>query len=197
MMNHGAELPANLVKCLFCPFDGNPLRDENDAEGVRRSTCAVCGFIDYANPRPCVAILAECKGEVLLVRRRTPPRKGTWDIPGGFIHSGETAEEAAARELQEETGLRAASDEMIYRMSIADVYGLPVKGSRKVRRIATLNLCYSVIPKDWKTLRSGSDAGKPELFSPKKLFSRKGVRVDLAFGHQKQLLEAWRKRWPK
>lgn len=42
---------------------------------------------------------------VLLVRRGKPPRAGEWSIPGGAQHLGEGAEEAARRELREETGI--------------------------------------------------------------------------------------------
>jgi len=45
----------------------------------------------------------------LLVRRANPPRAGEWSLPGGRQQWGETVEEAARRELFEETGLRADS----------------------------------------------------------------------------------------
>ena len=44
---------------------------------------------------------------VLLVRRGNPPNAGSWSLPGGGQELGETAEEAARRELEEETGLTA------------------------------------------------------------------------------------------
>lgn len=43
--------------------------------------------------------------ETLLVRRGKPPRKGQWSLPGGLQELGETVNEAAAREVLEETGV--------------------------------------------------------------------------------------------
>lgn len=43
--------------------------------------------------------------EVLLVQRGKPPRQGSWSLPGGAQHLGEAAQEAARRELMEETGI--------------------------------------------------------------------------------------------
>ncbi|MDX2233734.1 MAG: NUDIX hydrolase [Hyphomonadaceae bacterium] len=45
--------------------------------------------------------------DVLLIRRGTPPRLGEWSLPGGRIEWGETAADAALRELREETGVEA------------------------------------------------------------------------------------------
>lgn len=45
--------------------------------------------------------------EVLLIKRGKPPYKGEWSIPGGKVEYGETASEAALRELREETGVTA------------------------------------------------------------------------------------------
>lgn len=45
--------------------------------------------------------------EVLLVERGAPPSLGAWTFPGGLIEGGEGAREACAREVREETGLRA------------------------------------------------------------------------------------------
>ncbi|WP_298971937.1 NUDIX hydrolase [uncultured Roseobacter sp.] len=44
-------------------------------------------------------------GHVLLVKRRNEPDAGLWGFPGGHVNFGETAMEAAARELREETGV--------------------------------------------------------------------------------------------
>jgi len=52
-----------------------------------------------------IGVIAFRGEEVLLVRRGKPPRVGSWSLPGGAQHLGETAQEAARRELLEETGI--------------------------------------------------------------------------------------------
>ncbi len=45
------------------------------------------------------------QGQVLLIRRRNPPRAGHWSLPGGRVERGERLEDALRREIREETGL--------------------------------------------------------------------------------------------
>jgi 8-oxo-dGTP diphosphatase len=52
--------------------------------------------------------------QVLLIERGVPPYKGQWALPGGFVLERETLEEAARRELQEETGLDDVYLEQLY-----------------------------------------------------------------------------------
>lgn len=53
-----------------------------------------------------IAVVAH-QGKTILVQRRNPPSAGMWGFPGGHVELGETAMNAAARELLEETGVHA------------------------------------------------------------------------------------------
>jgi ADP-ribose pyrophosphatase YjhB (NUDIX family) len=57
---------------------------------------------------PCVgAVIKDAAGRLLLIRRGHEPGAGLWSLPGGRIEPGETHQQAVAREILEETGLRA------------------------------------------------------------------------------------------
>ncbi|MEP1230211.1 MAG: NUDIX hydrolase, partial [Litorimonas sp.] len=58
-------------------------------------------------PTDCVGVICLRGSDVLLIKRGKAPRKGEWSIPGGRIEAGETEQDAALRELFEETGVRA------------------------------------------------------------------------------------------
>lgn len=54
-----------------------------------------------------VSVAAYCQGRFLLIRRKHDPARGLFAFPGGKVEPGESAVEAAERELKEETGLHA------------------------------------------------------------------------------------------
>lgn len=92
-----------LKKIRFCFICGGNL----DKKENNLLICSSCNFYHYINPKPCnAAILANSKGEILLVKRKYPPKKGYWDLPGGFVDLNENAEESMARELKEELGIK-------------------------------------------------------------------------------------------
>jgi 8-oxo-dGTP diphosphatase len=75
------------------------------------------------------SLAADCvvfdpQGRLLLIRRKNPPFQGRYALPGGFVEYGETTEQAAARELTEETGLHAVT------LSLIGVYSDPDRDPR-------------------------------------------------------------------
>jgi 8-oxo-dGTP diphosphatase len=74
----------------------------------------------YEYPRPSLTVDCVVFGlddedlKVLLIQRDLPPFEGKWALPGGFVHMDETLEEAAKRELREETGLANVYLEQLY-----------------------------------------------------------------------------------
>jgi 8-oxo-dGTP diphosphatase len=75
----------------------------------------------YPN-RPLVAVGAVVfnKDKVLLVLRAKPPAKNHWTIPGGCVELGETLQEAAEREIREETGLIIRAGEPVYTFDVIE-----------------------------------------------------------------------------
>ncbi|WP_292271386.1 NUDIX hydrolase [Butyricimonas sp.] len=80
----------------------------------------------YQYPRP--AVTTDCvifgfdgqKLQVLLIERGGEPFKGRWAFPGGFLNMDETVEECAARELEEETGMKDVFADQFHAFSAID-----------------------------------------------------------------------------
>ncbi len=73
-----------------------------------RAICSACGEIHYENPINVVGTVPVWEQRVLLCKRAIEPRRGLWTLPAGFLELGETTEEGAARETDEEAGARIA-----------------------------------------------------------------------------------------
>ena len=72
----------------FCPYDGAVLGCVTE-HGRTLPGCSSCGYIDYQNPRPAVAVIVgNDTNQLLLARRAAEPKKGWWDIPGGVMEPG-------------------------------------------------------------------------------------------------------------
>ena len=85
----------------FCPNCRQPFK-----KPVIPIDCQNCGFHLYLKPALTTAlILGNAKGEVLLTKRKSPPKKNYWDLPGGFVDFKETAEQCLRREIKEELGI--------------------------------------------------------------------------------------------
>jgi 8-oxo-dGTP diphosphatase len=109
--------------CTYCPNCGRKLL-VSFIEGRERKNCKSCGFIDYKNPLPCVSIIGIKEGKIALIKRGIEPSKGEWAPPSGFIESDEKPEEAAIRELYEETSLKGEVIELLgVHSQYTDIYG--------------------------------------------------------------------------
>jgi ADP-ribose pyrophosphatase YjhB (NUDIX family) len=87
----------------FCSHCGQPVTLEIPAgDHMPRHVCRACGLIHYQNPKIVVGCVPEHEGRILICRRAIEPRRGYWTVPAGFMENGETLEQGAARECQEE-----------------------------------------------------------------------------------------------
>lgn len=151
----------------------------------------------YKHPRPGVtadvAVLqvgGECDADadeaqrsggklsILLVRRKKAPYKDMWCLPGGFVEEHEDLEVAAARELEEETGLSGLS------LSEVGAFGTPYRDPRG----HSVTVCYSAVvsPETAALARAGDDAAETTWASVEDL-------PDLAFDHWEMARVIFRK----
>ena len=75
--------------------------------------CPACGSAYWANSAPAVQGLLVRDGRVLIGRRKIEPKKGYWDLPGGFLEEGEEPLAGLRREFLEETGLEVEPVEWV------------------------------------------------------------------------------------
>ncbi len=95
-------------KNAFCSFCG--ARFSARTPWPRR--CRGCGNATYRNPLPVAVVLLPIGEGLVVIRRNTEPSKGTLTFPGGYVDCGESWQEAARRELLEETGIETTADEI-------------------------------------------------------------------------------------
>jgi len=127
-----------------------------------------------------VVILTMSDGvlHVLLVRRGQAPFEGMWAIPGGFKHPTETLDEAATRELSEETSVQAAS-----LLTQFGSYGDPGRDPR----MNVVTVAYLAVMRDVGAVAAGTDAAEATLMPVSKVL---GGSVPLAFDHDRILRDA-------
>ena len=116
-----------------------------------------------SGPRATVDVIIEIEGRVVLIRRRHPPHG--WAIPGGFVDLNERAEDAARREMREETSLDVELVELF------GVYSDPARDPRG----HTISTVY--VGRARGTPRAADDAAEIGLFE------ESGLPAPLVFDH--------------
>lgn len=155
----------------FCPICGYKLIQREEG-GRLRPACDHCGYVHYVNPVPGVGMLIEMDGGIVLIQRGNPPHQGEWTLPSGFVEADESAEEAAIREAEEETGLQVDIVELAGINSFPE--GPPVSG---------IMIFYRMKPVGGK-LRAGDDAAAVRVFLPDEL-------PKLPFRTHREILAEW------
>ncbi len=114
----------------------------------------------YKYPRPAVTVdilifrKKENKWELLLIQRKHEPFAGKWALPGGFMDMDETLEEAAVRELKEETGLQGIPLEQLKAYSALN----------RDPRHRTVSVAFTGIMTNGQLLKAGDDAREAAWF---------------------------------
>jgi len=104
-------------------------------------------------------IVLDDDGRLLMIQRGTEPDRGRWSLPGGRVELGETDEEAAVREVREETGL----DIEVIGAAIGGVeLSLPLGGVAAVVDF----VCRPAADADLDAVRPGDDAADVGWFTP-------------------------------
>jgi 8-oxo-dGTP diphosphatase len=127
-----------------------------------------------------VVILTMSQGalHVLLVQRGEEPFEGLWAIPGGFKRPGETLDEAAKRELREETGVDAAR-----LLAQFGAYGDPGRDPR----MNVVTVGYLAVLRDVGEIAAGTDAADAALTPVSDVLNGK---LQLAFDHGRLVRDA-------
>lgn len=147
-------------------------------EGRKRLNCPACGFIFYNNSRPTGSALIVEGNKILLGKRSKAPLIGWWDVPGGFLESGEPPQQGTKREVKEELGL---SIKILRQVGIyMDTYVY------KKERFPTLNIIYLA-----KIVK-----GKPKIgddMTDYRWFDKRKLPKNIAFKNARAAIADWLK----
>ncbi|MCS7109682.1 MAG: NUDIX hydrolase [Candidatus Micrarchaeota archaeon] len=126
------------------------------------------------NFRPTAVDVVIChRGKILLIKRKKYPFKGKWALPGGFVEINENVQDAAVREVKEETGLD------IELIDVIGIYSEPYRDRRNTISIAFL----ATIKNNDKIKVDKKEIDDAKFFTFKKI-------PKLAFDHNKMIEDA-------
>jgi 8-oxo-dGTP diphosphatase len=140
----------------YCPHCGNRVSLKPEGE-IPRRYCNQCKIFFYENPLPVVSCIHCIYKSILLVKRGNKPYKGSWCLPTGFAETDESIEQAALRELKEESGIEGKI------INLVDV------DSVKSRHYGDLTFITYEVEKVGGSLAAGDDATNVKYFHINKL----------------------------
>ncbi len=153
----------------FCPECGAAL-EQRLAFGKQRGVCPGCGYTHFDDPKVAVGVVVELDGGILLGKRNHDPKIGCWSFPSGFVDAGEVPEDAAIREVEEETGIKVTLDRIL---------GVYSQAGERVLFIAYAGRAAG------GRLEAGEECTEVATFAPDAL-------PELAFPNDGAILAAWR-----
>lgn len=150
----------------------------------------------FERPSVTVDMVIFCENKVLLIKRANHPFIDTWALPGGFVEMTETCEQAASRELMEETGVEACPEQL-------RVYSDPKRDPRT--RIITV--AFTQVLEKTPVTQAGDDAADARWFDISASengftlthgdivlrLSPEGKSEDIASDHGKILVDGYKK----
>ena len=137
-----------------------------------RPVCTSCGAVVFLDSKVVAGVIAAIDGRVVMVRRNMEPGIGRWTFPAGFVDRGESVEEAAVREMEEESGLKVRLNGLV------GVY------SKTGEAIILVVYSGDVVR---GTLAAGPEAQDAGLFDPREL-------PPLAFERDTAIMADWMRR---
>ena len=159
-------LEADVSYCARC---GHALVVE-EVHGRPRPRCPGCGHIVFLDPKVAAVVLIAIDGKLVLVRRAEEPALGEWSFPAGYVDRAEAVEDAAVREVREETGLDV---EITRLLGVYSRAGDPVVLAAYAAEVVG------------GVLQAGDDVSDVALFDPDAL-------PPLPFFHDASILRDWR-----
>lgn len=157
----------------YCPLCGTKLEQRQHSGGLR-PVCPSCDHTVYFDPKVAVVVFTLWEDHVLLVKRAIDPKKGFWALPAGFVDADEDPQQAALREVREETGLEAQIDRLV------DVYHTPDDGG-----LASIVIAYAATVTGG-TLHPDDDAEEAVWFN-----KTDAAALPLAFLPTQTLMGLW------
>jgi len=118
-----------MMNYKYCPYCGSLFKKRKEF-----FKCPACSKKVYINSHPTASAFVINNGKYLISKRAIEPKKGTYDVVGGFLKNGENPEKGVLREFKEETGAT---------IKVIDQLGIYLdKYKYQGDIVNTLNICY-------------------------------------------------------